>query len=203
MTVQALEFLEDHLELVGRNARAAVPHFQAQMTPLAAHAEQHLALGVAEGVGQEVLQHPAQQLGVAVDALPAGADVQVDALLLGQGAEFHAEGVVQGVEGEGAALGGEAPAFQARDVQQVGDQVLGRTQRGVEVLDQLLHLAGQRLLVGEGGGEQPRGVQRLHQVVADRREEAGLRLVGQFGTGLGLGQLLVERGQFAGALLDP
>ncbi|MCY1418752.1 hypothetical protein D9M71_343210 [compost metagenome] len=39
--------------------------------------------------------------------------------------------------------------------------------------------------------------------MADRGEEAGLRLVGQFGTGLGLGQLLVERGQFAGALLDP
>ena len=32
----------------------------------------------------------------------------------------------------------------------------------------------------QGAGEQPRGVQRLQQVVADRREELGLRQVGLF-----------------------
>ncbi|MNP27693.1 hypothetical protein D3C76_1206170 [compost metagenome] len=129
MAVQAFELFEDHLQLVRRDARAAVPDFQPQVPSLAAHAEQHVALGVAEGVGEEVLQHPAQQLDVALHPQRAAVQAEVDALFLRQHPEFHAERLVQAVQREGAALGADPAAFQARDVQQVGDQVLGRTQR--------------------------------------------------------------------------
>ncbi|MNZ58058.1 hypothetical protein D3C78_760570 [compost metagenome] len=72
------------------------------------------------------------------------------------------------------------------------------------MVDQFAGLAGQGvLLVAEGGGEQPRGVQGLHQVVADGGEEAGLGLVGRFGRALGLDQRLVELGQLVGAFGDP
>ncbi|MCY1424738.1 hypothetical protein D9M71_405000 [compost metagenome] len=131
VAVQALELLEDHLQLVGRNARPAVPHFQAQAVLLVAHAEQDATLGVAEGVGEEVLQHPAQQLDVALHPQRAAVQAEVDALFLRQHPEFHAERLVQAVQREGAALGADPAAFQARDVQQVGDQILGRAQRGV------------------------------------------------------------------------
>ena len=98
---------------------------------------------------------------------------------------------------------GDAAAFQARDVQQVGDQVLRRAQRAVEVAHQLAGFNRQRvLLVGEGGGEQPGGVQRLHQVVADGGEETRLRLVRRLGGALGFDQRLVELGQFEGAVDD-
>ncbi len=66
-------------------------------------------------------------------------------------------------------------------------------------------------------GEQPRRVERLQQVMADRGEELGLRQVGLLGLALGLAQarldpaalidlaqqLVVERGQFGGALGAP
>ncbi|MCY1517719.1 hypothetical protein D9M68_524160 [compost metagenome] len=72
------------------------------------------------------------------------------------------------------------------------------------MVDQFAGLAGQDfLLVAEGGGEQPRRVQGLHQVVADGGEEAGLGLVGRFGRALGLDQRLVELGQLVGAFGDP
>ncbi len=57
--------------------------------------------------------------------------------------------------------------------------------------------------MGEGGGEQSRGVQRLHQVVADGGEEAGFRLVGRLGIALGFGERDVELRQFLGAFADP
>ncbi len=52
----------------------------------------------------------------------------------------------------------------------------------------------------QAGGEQPRRIERLQDVVACRRDEPRLREVGGIGFGLGGGQLLVEAGQFGGAL---
>ncbi|MNE34862.1 hypothetical protein D3C80_1286000 [compost metagenome] len=59
VAVQALELLEDHLQLVVGDARATVPHLQPQALALAARAQQDRALAVAQGIGEEVLQHPA------------------------------------------------------------------------------------------------------------------------------------------------
>ena len=125
-------------------------------------------------------------------------------LLLGQRLELGAENVEQFVHRKGFAIGIDLAVFQAGDVQQIADQILGRTQRTVEMLHQFLRLAAQAVvLVGEGGGEQSRGVQWLHQVMADRREKAGFRLVGSFGGALGFGQRDVELRQFLGSLADP
>ena len=93
VAVQALELLEDHLALVLGNARAAVPDLQTQLPALAPRTEQYAASGIAEGVGEEVLQHPAQQLGVAVHGQGAGHHAEVHALLGGQHLEFGAEGI--------------------------------------------------------------------------------------------------------------
>ncbi|MCY1450773.1 hypothetical protein D9M71_676030 [compost metagenome] len=50
-------------------------------------------------------------------------------------------------------------------------------------------LVGNRLAaLQQGTGEQPRGVQRLQQVVTDRGEELGLRQVGLFRLQFGLTQ---------------
>ncbi len=58
-------------------------------------------------------------------------------------------------------------------------------------------------LLRQGGGEQPGGIERLHQVVADRCQEARFGLAHRFGLALGLRQRLVELGQFMGAFGYP
>ena len=50
------------------------------------------------------------------------------ALFLGQYLEFAAQGVEQAGQREGLALGLHAAAFEAGNIQQVADQVFGRTQ---------------------------------------------------------------------------
>ena len=112
VAVEALELLEDHLALVFGDTHAAVPDFQAQLSAFTAHAQHHAALGVTEGVGQEVLQHPAQQLDVAVDPLPTAVHAQVDTLFGGQHAKLGGEGIEQAGEGEGVAIRGDSAVFQ-------------------------------------------------------------------------------------------
>ncbi|MNH46987.1 hypothetical protein D3C79_1100190 [compost metagenome] len=58
----------------------------------------------------------------------AAAQAEIQALLLGQHLEFGAQGVEQLVEGEGFRVGRDLAVFQARDIEQVADQLLGRTQ---------------------------------------------------------------------------
>jgi len=128
---------------------------------------------------------------------------EINALLGGQHGELGAQRVVQVRQCEGVAIRGDTAVFQTRNVQQVGDQVLGRAQRAVQMMYQFLRLARQGVvLMGQGGGEQACGVQRLHQVVADRGEETRLRLVGRLGGALGVGQRLVEQRQFLGPFAD-
>ncbi len=128
VAVEALEFLENHQAFVFGDARAAVPDLQTQPVALAAHAQQHTTLGIAEGIGEEVLQHPAEHLAVAVDPRPAAAQAKIHALLLGQCGEFAAQGVEQAGQREGLAVGLHAAAFETGNIQQVADQVFGRTQ---------------------------------------------------------------------------
>ena len=86
-----------------------------------------------------------------------------------------------------------------------------------DVVHQRLVVPRRAAALLQGAGEQPRGVQRLQQVVADRREELGLRQVGLFRLALGLAQarldlaalvdlaleLVVEGGQLGGPLAHP
>ena len=54
--VAAMEFLEHHALLFGRDTWAAVVHADCQLFAVATHAEQHATTaGVADGVGEEVL----------------------------------------------------------------------------------------------------------------------------------------------------
>ena len=63
---------------------------------------------------------------------------------------------------------------------ELAEQVLDRVQRGVDLSDR-----GVAAALGERRQEQPRGLQRLQQVVAGGGEEAGLAEVGPLGLGLG------------------
>ncbi len=60
---------------------------------------------------------------------------------------------------------------------------------------QRLRGIGQRMRF-QGAGKQPRGVQGLQQIVADRRQKAGLGEVGSFGLGIGRQQPSIHAPQF-------
>src|SRR3989344_551430 len=127
VAVQAFELLKNHLLFILRNAGAAIPDFQAQLALVSAYTQQHWTVGIAESIRQKVLQNPAQQLDVTVHAQMTAAQAEAQALFLGERLEFGAEGVEQFVEHERLALRVDLAVFQARDVQQVADQVFGGT----------------------------------------------------------------------------
>ncbi|MNI39904.1 hypothetical protein D3C73_940990 [compost metagenome] len=128
MAVEALEFFEDHFQFVFGNPRAAIPDFQAQLAPAPTYSQQHRATGIAESIGEEVLQDPAQQLDVAVDPQVAAAHPELEPLLACQRLELRAENVKQLVEHERLGIRVDLAVFQARNIQQVADQVFGRAQ---------------------------------------------------------------------------
>jgi len=113
VTVQALEFFEDHLLFIQRDAGATVPHFQAQLALASAYAQQYRAVGITESVGQKILQDAPQQLDIAVDAQATAAQAETQALLLGQRFKLRAQGVEQFVKHKRLALRIDLAVFQA------------------------------------------------------------------------------------------
>ena len=194
--VQAAELLED-LRLLGfRYPRARVPHLDGEAPPLAAAAQQHAAfLGVADGVGEEVLDDPAQHLGVAVDPGAGRYHHQVEAAVLGHHLELGAQRADDVGQREVGAPRGEGAGIELGDVEQGAEQLLGGLQGVVDVADGALHVAGVHLL-GERRGEQARGVEGLQQVVAGGGQEAGLGGVGVLRHLLGLAQGLLRLGAY-------
>src|SRR3546814_747923 len=104
MAVEAFELFKNDLQFVFGDARAAIPYLQAQFAVATANAQQHRSLGIAEGIGEEVLQHTAQQLDVAVDPQSRAPYPEFEALFLGQYLELGAEGIEQLIEGEWIAV---------------------------------------------------------------------------------------------------
>jgi hypothetical protein len=190
--VEPAEFLEDG-RLVGLgDARAGVAHLDAQPRAVAPAAEHDAPVrGVAHRVGQEVLQRAPQQLRVAAHPGLRGHVIQAQPLVPGQHAELGGEVLQHVVHAERLHVGREAAGVEARDVEQAGQQAFRRRQRAVDVADRAA-MAGRggvarclREVLRQRVGEQVRGVERSGEVVADRREEAGLRAVGALGLGLG------------------
>ena len=188
MAVEAFELFKYDLQFVFRDTRPAIPYFKAQLAAAPTYAQQYRAFGVTKGVGQEVLQDAAQQFDIAVDPHPAAANPEVQALFLGLGGELIAQGFEQIINGERFDVRGDFAVFQARNIQQVADQVFGRAQGTVQMLHQFLRFGVQAFfLMGESGREQACSVHGLHQVMADGGQEAGFRLAGRFGHAFGLG----------------
>ena len=157
---------------------------------------------VAKCVGEEVLQHPPQQAHIAVDRKAALHHGELDPTGLGQHAEFRLEIVQHIAQGEIELLRLELARLEARDVQQIGDEILGRPRRrrcGERCGP--VRPPGQHLQ--QGGSKELGRVQRLGQVVAHRRKEPALGLVGPLHLLVYQQQLAVEFGELVGALGHP
>ena len=189
------EFLEQPVDMVWGDARSGVAHLDAQPVPAAPRAKDDAAArGVAHRIGQEVLQHPAQQRGIGMRPRIAMDITQRQPLGRRDRPELRRQRVEQFAHRDIACLRLQAARIEPRHVEQAAEQVLRRIQRTRQLRDDALLRTGIGCL-RKRIGEQLRRVQRLHQVMADGREEACLGLVRALG---------VERGdlQFARALCN-
>ena len=91
---------------------------------------------------------------------------------------------------------------EPRNVEQRAEDLLDRVERGVDVADELRVVAA-ALPLDQAGDVEPRGIERLQDVVARGGEEPGLGDIGLLGLALGAAELGIEAGQLLGALLHP
>ncbi len=191
--------------MLRRDSRPGVGDHELELRRAAAAATQHHAPagGVAQGVAEQVLQHAAQQAPVAEHPGRAGMDLQLQAARGGQRRELLRHRLEQLPGRERRDLGAHRAGIQARDVEQAVEQFLGGAQRDVDALGQLADLAVQPGTRAQRRAEQARGVERLQQVMARGRDEAGLGLVRRLGFVLGLALGLERGAQFLRAGLDP
>ena len=179
--IEAVEFLEDRLLLRMRDAEPGIVDVDAQPPAPAPAADQHAAVGrVLDGVGDQVLQQPAQQPAVGLHRERGGHEFELRALLLRQRREFDLELAQQLVDAEADDLGLHRAGIEPRDVEQRAEDLLDRVERGIDVADELRVLAA-ALPLDQAGDVEPRGVERLQDVVARGGEEAGLGDVGLVG----------------------
>ncbi len=177
--IETGELVKNSLLLVLRDAGAVIPHLDADLVPHPAATEQHPAPRVvAKRIGEEVLQHPTQQPHIAVYRVLALHHREVDPPRLRQHAKLRLEVVEQIAQGEVELLGLELARFEPRDIEQIGDEILGRPQRIIDMAGNagLLASIGQHLQ--QGGGKQLGRIEGLGQIVADRRQKTALGLIG-------------------------
>ena len=115
--------------------------------------------------------------------------------------KFERQGLQHLVDAEGRHIRLHGAGIEARDIEQRGENVLHRLERGIDIADQVAFLGPPRAL-HQAGREEPRRIERLQDVMACRGDELGLDVVGGIGFRLRDRQLLVEAGQFGGALGD-
>ncbi|MNO77790.1 hypothetical protein D3C76_689100 [compost metagenome] len=113
--------------------------------------------------------------------------MQLQALAARHLGVFGGEVFQQFAQGERRHIGLDHAGIELGNIHQGAQQTLHIFQGIADIAHQML--VGDRLAaLQQGAGEQPRGVQRLQQVVTDRGEELGLRQVGLFRLQFGLTQ---------------
>ena len=172
--VEAMKRLEDQLNLVGWDSRAVVEHLQLQpsRTPPATDQDASAAWAELDRVADQVAENGGQHRLVAHHAQRRGPHAQNDARGGRVLAPFRAQGVEEPSHGKG-------PKMRARD-----GRVLGRTGELPELTAESCE-HGERQVEPRRRGRidrpldavdhQDRRLERLSQVVPDRRHHAGAR----------------------------
>ena len=148
-----------------------------------AYSDHHAALPrVADRVRHQVHQRAAEHTLVGHDHRRRRHVAQRQALALRQRRKLGDQPAQQRAELHVRDLRRDDASIELGDVEQRAEQSVDRLERQLDVLDQTLGVLRQ-LGLGQGGQEQPGGVERLQQIVRGRGEEAGLGEVGGIGRG--------------------
>ncbi|MNV82547.1 hypothetical protein D3C71_1762890 [compost metagenome] len=133
-----MELIENLLHVVFGNARAGIPYLQFHLRPAMTHGQHDAALArVAQRIGQEVLQHAAQQAAIA--AYPGRPREQIHAQPTAgrDGRVLRRQLAHQQADIEIADHRMQATGIETGDIQQAIQQFLGCTQRGIHALGQM------------------------------------------------------------------
>ena len=187
-----LELLKDRVAPLLRDARPGVPHLDGPAVGPRAPADQHAtAPRVAEPVGDEVLNHAPQEQRVGPHHAPDAEMPELQAapgrglrLLLDQrGDEI--------VDRERLQVRRHHAGVELGEIEQRAQQVLERRQAAVRLIDEARGLPSD-IEARQRREREPRGVQRLEKVVADRGEDGRFQQVGRIGLLLRPRQVLVR-----------
>ena len=202
VAVEPFELPEDARLRVRRDSGAAVGHGEADPPLPSPCREGDAAMRrVADRVGQEVEQDGPQQIPIRLHAGIDSDRPQPKPLFGRQRFELAAQFRHQIPCGEAGGTGLDAACIQLGDIQQRPQQGIGRADR---LRGRIEQRAGRiRRLPLERGQEQPRGMQRLQQIMAGGGEEAGLFPRGGFGGRLRFGQRGVRSGEVGGSFGHP
>ena len=128
-----------------------------------------------------------------------GTKLRSSPLAAGHRREFEIDLAHQFVDAEAGIVRPHRAGVEPRHVEQGAEDLLDRLERGVDIVDQAAVVA-LALPLDQTGDVKPRGVERLQDVVAGRRQKLGLGNIGGVGVAFGARQRHVEVGEFLGAL---
>ena len=157
---------------------------------------------VFDRIGKEVLQHAAQELAVAVNGCTAGHDDEPEALVARSGPEFLCQGMKDFINPEGRNIWFVRTGIEFRNIKKRRDDLLNCFQRCIHIAHEFCIVAAP-VALDKTGGEQARGIERLQDIVACRRNKTGLADIGRFCLSLRHGKGGIETGEFHRALLHP
>jgi hypothetical protein len=182
-----------------RDAEPGVVDVDAQLAAPAA-ADQHAALGrVLDGVGDEVLQQPAQQAAVRAHGQRARHEGELEIPFRAQAARTRPRAGAKSRRCGSSNSGFMAPV-SSREMSSSAPNISSTASSEASMLPTARRVLAAALARDQRGDVEPRGVERLQDVVAGGGEEAGLGDVGLLGLGLGAAELGVEARQLGGAL---
>ena len=145
--VQLMVFFEDRLQLGLGDADPGVPDLDAQFALAAPAAEEHpAALGVFQGVRNQVAHHLLEQAPIAANGQGARDDAEAQAGCLRVVGQFLPEAVKQVVHREVADFGLNGADFDLVDVEQRVQHARHGAQSVIDAADQLLGLLSDDLL---------------------------------------------------------
>src|SRR3984885_1299744 len=198
--IEPMEFAKYRAALALRDTDAGVVDLDAQLLAAPPAAHQHASRRrIFDRIGNEILQQPPTHAAIRAHALRARHEVEFQALLARQRREFDVEPVQQFVDAEIGDFRLHRAGIEPRNVEQRGEYLLDRFERGVDVLYQIAILTG-ALPLDQARHIKPRRIERLQNVVAGGGDESRFGDVGFVGFGLGAFGLRVEAREFAGAL---
>ena len=188
---RALELVEDAGTVGLADPRAGVVHLEPDPFAAPPHAHDHApGLGVFQRVRDEVLGDAAQKGRVAVHHRRGRHEAEPQPRRLGHRRVFDRQPLEQLVQRHRTAVKLDPLAVQPADVEDGVHQLLDRLEGPGEARRQLaLHRV--EVAVGQRRQIQPRGGQRLQQVMACRTQEPGLGAVGLIGRRAGHGEVAV------------
>src|SRR4051812_4006516 len=200
-----MKFLEDPLQMVGRNADAGILNVDAQpvLDPAAGDPDVP-ALGVAQRILDQVAEQAPEQGPVAAHRLGAGLDLPGQPLAGRERSVTGGDLVDQRVDRELGNVRLHHPRVQLRDIEQAVHQCLKGVESALQVRQRLLTSWAVNVAL-EHAGKQDEGLKGLAQVMTGRSQELRLRQVGALRLLHGAAQRLLRRlplGDVAGDLSE-